>query len=95
MKDLCDRQLPTCRHRRIKNSAFRLCVATAFLSAIGSLGYTLPLCAATPAAGTTITNQATGSFVDELDSSNTETPVQSNICDCDGGGSCGDYGNGI
>jgi trimeric autotransporter adhesin len=49
------------------------------LAAIGNGLYVLPLLAAPPAAGTTIDNQATGTFVDGDDLTNATQDVKSNI----------------
>jgi SdrD B-like domain len=49
------------------------------LAATGNALYVLPLIAASPAAGTTIDNQATGTFIDGDDVTNTEEAVVSNI----------------
>jgi trimeric autotransporter adhesin len=49
------------------------------LAATGNALYVLPLIAASPPAGTTIDNQATGTFIDGDDLTNTEEGVVSNI----------------
>jgi uncharacterized repeat protein (TIGR01451 family) len=49
------------------------------LAATGNALYVLPLIAASPAGGTTIDNQATGTFIDGDDLTNTEEGVVSNI----------------
>jgi uncharacterized repeat protein (TIGR01451 family) len=75
---------PTSNHQDQKNAAFRtqFWVKLALilgLAATGNALCVLPLIAAAPAAGTTIDNQATGTFTDGDDLTNTEEGVKSNI----------------
>jgi hypothetical protein len=75
---------PTSNHQNQNNTASRAqsWVKLALilgLAATGNALYVLPLIAASPPAGTTIDNQATGTFTDGDDLTNTEEGVKSNI----------------